>query len=86
MGYHTRDRYGLWVMGYVGKIPANQLGKFKKVWVMREYGLSRVWVMRESTVSVSFLTNDHLCQPFFNRRMSMTLWVIVKVRPSSLYP
>ncbi|KIK91316.1 hypothetical protein PAXRUDRAFT_798036 [Paxillus rubicundulus Ve08.2h10] len=50
MGYHTRDRYGLWVMGYVGKIPANRLGRFKNLWVMKEYGLSWVWVMRESTV------------------------------------
>ena len=52
--------YGLWVMGYVGKIPANQLGKFKKVWVMREKWLSRVWVMRESTVRVERLMKSLL--------------------------
>ncbi|KAF8555679.1 hypothetical protein OG21DRAFT_835967 [Imleria badia] len=47
MGYH--NRYGVWVMGYVGKIPANQLGNSKNLWVMREYGFSGVWVKREST-------------------------------------
>ena len=47
---------GVWVMGYRGcmayevHFPANQLGGPKKVWGMREYGLSGLWVMRESTV------------------------------------
>ena len=44
-------RYRLWVMGYGCKIPANQLGKWKKVWVRREYGLCGVWVTRELTVN-----------------------------------
>ena len=42
--------YGLWGMGYAPKIPANQLGKSKSVWPMREYGLYLVCVTRESTV------------------------------------
>ena len=37
-------------MGYAPKIPANQLGKSKSVWPMREYGLYLVCVTRESTV------------------------------------
>ena len=44
---------GYWLlesMGYTYKIPANQLGKWADVWVIREYGLSQVWVMREATV------------------------------------
>ena len=35
---------------YGYKIPANQLGKWKNVWVLREYGLPEVWLTRESTV------------------------------------
>ncbi|KAF8549117.1 hypothetical protein OG21DRAFT_1421878 [Imleria badia] len=42
--------YGLWGMGCGCKFPANQLGKSKKLWVIREYGLYGVWVTRESTV------------------------------------
>ena len=38
------------VMGYSDKIPANQLGKWKTVWVIGEYGLYGVWVISESTV------------------------------------
>ena len=37
-------------MGYGYKIPANQLGKWKKVWVRKEYGLCGVWVTRGLTV------------------------------------
>ena len=37
--------YGLWY-----KIPANQLGKSKNVWPIKEYGLYLVCVRRESTV------------------------------------
>lgn len=43
MGYRTQERYESWVMSYVGKIPANRLGKSKKP-VGREgvwYGLSK---------------------------------------------
>jgi hypothetical protein len=36
--------YGLWVF------PANQLGKSKNLWPIREYGLYWVYVRRESTV------------------------------------
>ena len=38
------------VMGFEAKIPANQLGRPKILWVMREYGLTGLWVKRESTV------------------------------------
>ena len=47
---------GVWVMGYHGcmgyglHFSANQLGRPKKVWGIREYGLPRLWVKRESTV------------------------------------
>ena len=37
-------------MGYDMQIPAHQLGGPKKVWGMRDYGLSGLCVMRESTV------------------------------------
>jgi len=40
-------------MGYGMHFPANQLGGPKKVYVMREYGLSELCVMRESTVADS---------------------------------
>ena len=46
----AKKRYGLWGMSYAPKIPANQLGKSKSVWPMREYGLYLVCVTRESTV------------------------------------
>jgi len=38
------------VMGYDMHFPANQLGGPKKVWTIREYGLSQVWVKAETTV------------------------------------
>ena len=38
-------------MGYGYKIPANQLRKWKNLWVLREYGLYLVCVRRESTVA-----------------------------------
>ena len=47
---------GVWVMyyyrvmGYDMHFPANQLGGPKKVWTIREYGLSQVWVKAETTV------------------------------------
>jgi len=56
MGYPPKKWYGLWVMGYGYKFPAYRHGKSKKVWVMREYGLSRVWVLRESTVITNIAT------------------------------
>jgi hypothetical protein len=37
-------------MGYGMYFPANQLGGPKKLWGIREYGLSGLWVTRESTV------------------------------------
>jgi GMP synthase-like glutamine amidotransferase len=37
-------------MGYGMHFPANQLGGPKKVWTIREYGLSQVWVKAETTV------------------------------------
>ena len=37
-------------MGYGLHFSANQLGRPKKVWGIREYGLPRLWVKRESTV------------------------------------
>jgi len=40
------------VMGFTIKIPLSQLGKLKKVWVFREYGLSGLWLKGESTVMV----------------------------------
>ena len=43
MGY-----YGY--MGYGMHFSANQLGGPKKIWGIREYGLSELWVMRELTV------------------------------------
>ena len=46
----VKSVYGLWPMGYRYKIPANQLGRSKNVWPMREYGLYLVCVRRESTV------------------------------------
>jgi hypothetical protein len=38
------------VMGYDMHFPANQLGGPKKVWTIREYGLSQVRVKAETTV------------------------------------
>ena len=38
------------VMGYDMHFPANQLGGPKKVWTVRECGLSQVWVKAETTV------------------------------------
>lgn len=46
----------LWVIGYEGVMcyglvfPANQLGKPKILWGLREYGLCGIWVRREATV------------------------------------
>jgi hypothetical protein len=48
--YLTGKPNGLWVMGLVWVMPANQVGKAKKVWFTREYGLIGVWVKRESSV------------------------------------
>ena len=39
MGSEDEEMYGLWVMGFGDKNPANQLGKPKNVWVCGEYGL-----------------------------------------------
>jgi hypothetical protein len=39
------------VMGYGPKSPAYQLGNFKNLWGIREYGLSELWVKRASTVA-----------------------------------
>ena len=48
----------VWIMGYCGfmgygmTFSANQLGGLKKLWGIREYGLSeRLWDKRESTVA-----------------------------------
>ncbi|KAF9222328.1 hypothetical protein BS17DRAFT_838243 [Gyrodon lividus] len=38
------------VMGFGYEIPANQVGKLKMLWVIREYGFYHVCVIRESTV------------------------------------
>ena len=43
-------------MGYGCKFPANELGKSKNLWVVREYGLYGVWVTRELTVD----SNDYM--------------------------
>jgi hypothetical protein len=37
-------------MGYGVLFPANQLGRLKNLWDLRDYGLSQPWVKRESTV------------------------------------
>ena len=47
MGYGRLESYGLWT-----KIPADQLGGPKIVWVMAEYGLPQLWFKAESTVAV----------------------------------
>ena len=39
MDSEDEEMYGLWVMGFGDKIPANQLGKPKNVWVCGQYGL-----------------------------------------------
>ena len=44
-------RYGRG-MGYKSGITANQVGRFKNLWSMGEYGLWGVWLKRESTVVV----------------------------------
>ncbi|KAF8838985.1 hypothetical protein BDN67DRAFT_819095 [Paxillus ammoniavirescens] len=51
-------------MGYVGEIPANRFGRFRNLWVMREYayGLSRVWVIRESTVFRTGMTTPSVAR------------------------
>ena len=41
----------LWIMGYGMHFPANQLGELKKVWGVREYGLSRLWITVDCTHS-----------------------------------
>ena len=51
MGYRGCMAYGM-------HFPANQLGGPKKVWSIREYGLSGLWVKRESTVLLVLL---HIC-------------------------
>ena len=52
-GKIAQKSHGLWVMGYGCNFPANQLGKSKKVCLMREYGLYLVWVRRVSTVATA---------------------------------
>jgi hypothetical protein len=53
---------GVWIMGYCGcmgygtHFSANQLGRPKKVWGIKEYGFLELWVTRESTV----VTNSQL--------------------------
>ena len=37
-------------MGFWYKIPANQLGGLKVIWIFTGYGLSQVWVRTGSTV------------------------------------
>jgi hypothetical protein len=39
MGFLPPKGYGLWVMGYDYKFTAYQLGIWKIIWDMREYGL-----------------------------------------------
>ena len=58
-------------MGYGYKIPANQLGKWKNLWVSREYGLYLVCVRRELTVVT-------LCSSGFNGVSEETvfLWYV----------
>ena len=49
----TKISMGYWVwesMGYGHEIPANQFGKLKILWVIKEYGLYGVWVISELTV------------------------------------
>ena len=51
----TKISMGYWVwesMGYGHKIPANQFGKLKILWIIKEYGLYGVWVISESTVVI----------------------------------
>ena len=48
----------VWGMGYGYKIPANQLGKWKNLWVSREYGLYLVCVRRELTVDETRVDGD----------------------------
>jgi hypothetical protein len=48
-------------MGYGMHFSANRLGGPKKVWGIREYGLSELWVMRESTVPASVQAVPGIC-------------------------
>jgi hypothetical protein len=41
-------------MGYGYEITANQVGKSKNLWPIREYGVYLVYVRRESTVVIYF--------------------------------
>ena len=47
--------HGLWSMGELWVIPANQLGGREISWVITEYGLPQVWVRTESTVCTHLL-------------------------------
>jgi len=50
---YSSKMYGFFpqkAMGYGMKIPANQLGILKILWVIIEYGLRGVWAKRVSTV------------------------------------
>ena len=47
--------YGLWNIRKLWVFPANQLGKVKNVWIIKEYGLSELWVKRDSTVHVAIV-------------------------------
>ncbi|KAH9965471.1 hypothetical protein BC827DRAFT_859878 [Russula dissimulans] len=53
MANPTKNWYGLWVMGYGLKIPANQLGKWKIVWVITEYGLSQIETTHKELITTS---------------------------------
>ena len=49
-------------MGYEVKIPANQLGRLKILWGMREYGFPGVWVRRVLTVPTYITLQTTICE------------------------
>jgi hypothetical protein len=81
---YTSKLYGfyvmkLWVMGYkrvMGygpKSPAYQLGNFKNLWGIREYGLSELWVKRASTVDELLLNRSGWRRRPTNNKLSRVL-------------
>jgi hypothetical protein len=60
------------VMGYDIHFSANQLGGPKKVWTIREYGLSQVWVKAEATVRPKNSFVERAYTLFFGCRLIST--------------
>ena len=56
-------------MGYGTLSPANEVGRSKFLWVMREYGLMGIWVTREMRV-VGVGLGRKTCVKWFSENMT----------------